>query len=98
MHDEQLAAKIAELEQKYKSCQHQLDELQKSSELMHRMVTSLEVLATRQENMADQVERIDAKVSKLEEVPAKRWQDLMRYGIASIASAVLTYFGTSLWG
>lgn len=98
MCDEQWIAKLAELEQKYRGCQHQLDDLQKNGELLHRMVTSLEVLATRQENMADQVTRIDKKVSQLEEVPSRRWHALVGYGIASLVSAALTYFGTVFWG
>jgi len=94
MTEAELMGKLTELEQREKSNQHRIDELEQSGELLHRMVTSLEVLATRQENMSEKVERIDSKVTKLEEEPTRRWQDMLRYGIASLVSAGVTYLGT----
>ena len=98
MSEAELAARLAELEQRQKSNRRRIDELEKNTELLHRMVTSLEVLATRQEHMAEQVVRIDRKLSTLEQAPARRWHELIGYGIASLISAAVTYFGTALWG
>ena len=87
MSNEDMIRAIAENTQRSKSNSHRIDDLEKNGELLHKMVTALEVLATQQKNVADQVEKIDSKVSRLEESPARRIYTLIGYIVAALCSA-----------
>ena len=78
---------IAENTQRCKSNSHRIDELEKNGELLHKMVTALEVLATQQKNVAEQVDKIDAKVTRIEESPLKRLYTVIGYIVAALCSA-----------
>lgn len=78
---------IAENTQRSKSNSHRIDELEKNGELLHKMVTALEVLATQQKSVADQVDKIDAKVTRLEQTPLRRISAIVGYIIAALCSA-----------
>lgn len=78
---------IAENTQRSKSNSHRIDELEKNGELLHKMVTALEVLATQQRGVADQVDKIDAKVTRLEQTPMRRIYAVIGYIFAALCSA-----------
>ena len=78
---------IAENTQRSKSNSHRIDDLEKNAELLNKMVTALEVLATQQKAVADHVEKIDSKVTRLEESPMKRVYSLIGYIVAALCSA-----------
>ena len=78
---------IAENTQRSKSNSHRIDDLEKNAELLNKMVTALEVLATQQKAVADHVEKIDSKVTRLEESPIKRVYSLIGYIVAALCSA-----------
>ena len=78
---------IAENSQRSKSNSHRIDDLEKNAELLNKMVTALEVLATQQKAVADHVEKIDSKVTRLEESPIKRISALIGYVVAALCSA-----------
>lgn len=78
---------IAENSQRSKSNSHRIDDLEKNAELLNKMVTALEVLATQQKAVADHVEKIDSKVTRLEESPLKRISALIGYVVAALCSA-----------
>ena len=60
MTNDEIVKAIAENAQRSKSNSHRIDDLEKNGELLHKMVTALEVLATQQKNVAEQVEKIDS--------------------------------------
>ena len=87
MNNEDMIKAIAENTQRCKSNSHRIDELEKNGELLHKMVTALEVLATQQKGVAEQVDKIDAKVTRLEESPLKRIYAVLGYIVAALCSA-----------
>ena len=87
MTNEEIVRAIAENAQRSKSNSHRIDDLEKNGELLHKMVTALEVLATQQKNVAVQVEKIDSKVTRLEESPMKRIYTIIGYIVAALCSA-----------
>ena len=87
MTNDEVVKAIAENTQRSKSNSHRIDDLEKSGELLHKMVTALEVLATQQKNVAEQVERIDSKVTRLEESPMRRISTIVGYIVAALCSA-----------
>ena len=87
MTNDEIIKAIAENTQRSKSNSHRIDDLEKSGELLHKMVTALEVLATQQKNVAEQVEKIDSKVTRLEESPIRRIYTIIGYIVAALCSA-----------
>lgn len=87
MTNEEMIKQLAENTQRSKSNSHRIDELEQSTEALHKMATALEVLATKQSGMAEKLEKIDSKVSILEATPVKRIQSFWGYLVAAICSA-----------
>ena len=90
MSNEEIAVKIAEQEHRGKSNTHRIDKLEKDQEVLHRLVTAVEVLVTKQTAMSDKVDKIDSKVSALEAVPSDRWKNLIGYAVSAAVSAIIT--------
>ena len=87
MTNDEIIKTLTENTQRSKSNSKRIDELERNAEILNKMVSSLKVLATNQHNMSIQIEKIDNKVSRLEEAPLKRWQAMIGYVLASICSA-----------
>ena len=88
MTNDEIVKAIAENTQRSKSNSHRIDDLEKNGELLHKMVTALEVLATQQKNVAEQVERIDSKVTRLEESPMRRIRTIVGYSWSTCSRKV----------
>ena len=89
MNNDDMIKAITETAQRSKSNSHRIEELEKNGELLHKMVTALEVLATQQKNVAEQVDKIDGKVTRLEQSPLKRFYAVIGYILAARCSAVV---------
>ena len=86
-HERRLAAG----EQRAKSNTHRLDKLEESTQILNRLATSMEVMAQRQEQVADTVDKLDCKVTALENKPAKRWEALADKALWSVCAAVIGF-------
>ena len=87
MTNEEIIKSLAEISQRSRSNTRRIDELERNTEILNKMVSSLRVLASNQHNMSLQIEKIDGKVTRLEEAPGKRWQAIFGYIAASLCSA-----------
>ena len=83
--------RLAAVEQRAKSNTHRLDKLEKSTQILNRLATSMEVMAQRQEQVADTVDKLDCKVTALENKPAKRWDALADKAVWSVCAAVIGF-------
>lgn len=83
--------RLTEVEERAKSNSHRLDKLEESTEAINRLATSMEVMAERQEQVADTVGKLDSKVTALEEKPAKRWDSLVDKIVWAIAAALIGF-------
>ena len=92
MTNDEIIKTLTENSQRTKSNSHRIDELERNTELLNKMVSSLKLLANNQHNMSIQIEKIDDKVTRLEEAPIKKWQALLGYILAAICSAVAGIF------
>lgn len=96
MTNDEIIKILTENTQRSKSNSRRIDDLERNAEILNKMVSSLKVLASNQHNMSIQMEKIDGKVSRLEEAPLKRWQAIVGYVIASLCSAgvgaIIGYF------
>ena len=83
--------RLAGVEQRAKSNTHWLDKLEESTQILNRLATSMEVMAQRQEQVADTVDKLDCKVTALENKPAKRWEALADKALWSVCAAVIGF-------
>lgn len=95
---DEMAVKMAALEQRCKSNGHRIDNLEKDHEALHSMAASLEVMANEQKHQTEaiagvkeDVGRLESKVDVLENKPAKRWEGLVDKLIWGVAGAILAF-------
>lgn len=88
MTSEEIIKAIAENDQRARSNSRRIEALEKNDELLHKMVTALEVLATQQKDVAIRIEKIDAKVTRIQESPLKRFYAVIGYIVAALCSAI----------
>ena len=86
-HEQRLTA----VEERSKSNSHRLSKLEESNEVISRLATSMEVMASKQEQVADTVDKLDGKVTALERKPGKRWDSLVERLIWAAAAAALGF-------
>ena len=83
--------RLTQVEQRAKSNTHRLEKLEESTEAISRLATSMEVMASKQEQVADTVDKLDSKVTALEAKPIKRVDSLVDKVIWAICAAVITF-------
>ena len=89
--------RLADVENRSKSNTRRLDKLEESTEAINKLATSVQVMATKQDGMAETLERLDTKVECIEAKPGKRWDSLVEKIIlavvAALVGAALAHFG-----
>lgn len=98
MTDEEMAVKLAETEARSKSNTHRLDHLEKSTEAINRLATSVEVMAKEQKHQTEAIKEVktdlsdlSGKVEKIEAEPGNRWKTLVEKVILLVTAAVVGY-------
>ena len=91
MTDEEMAVKLAETEARSKSNTHRIDKLEQSTEAINRLAPSVEVMATKQDPMNDNLDKIDGKVEQIEAEPGKRWKSVVEKVTLLVVAAVVGY-------
>lgn len=96
MTSEDMAVKVAEVEQRAKSNTRRIDKLEQATEAIHSMAESLAVFANEQKNQTDSISRIeksvetlDGKVEALEKKPAKKWDKALETIATLLIGAIL---------
>lgn len=89
--------RLADVENRAKSNTRRLEKLEESTEAITKLATSVQVMATKQDGMAETLDRLDTKVELIEAKPGKRWDSIVEKIILAIAAAlvgaVLAHFG-----
>ena len=95
--EKELEHRLTEVEQRSKSNQHRLDEVEKRQDNLDDLVSTVKVLAVREENVENDVKEIKSDVKSLTNKPAKRWDNLVSQVIsiliAGIVGFILAKFG-----
>ena len=89
MNYEELVIHLTEVDTRSKSNTRRIEQLEKSTDVLHRLATSIEVMATKQQAMNDNIEKMDAKITVLEEKPVKRWDTLVTAGITTVVGIII---------
>lgn len=86
--EKEIEHRLTAVEDRSKSNQHRLDKVEKRQDEFGELVSSVKVLAEREQNVENDVKEIKDDVKSLTNKPAKRWDKLIELIIAAIVSGV----------
>lgn len=86
-----IQAQIASVEARCKSNSHRIDELEADNKALHQLATSVEVLATKQETIEENVNEIKADVKILKALPASRWEAVVKGVITALIAGLIGF-------
>ncbi len=87
MTNDEIVKELAENLQRAKSNTRRIEELERNQEVLCKLATSVQIIANNQKNLSGQVDRIECKLSRLEEAPMRRLRQIIGYVAASVGSA-----------
>ena len=87
----EMIAKLAAFETEVKDMNRRLESLEKLTQSVHDVATSVQLLAQRQSAMEGQVSTIAEDVGELKDKPAKRWESVVACVISGLGGAFITY-------
>lgn len=91
-HELDMERRLTETEQRSKSNLKRLDKLEKETEAINRLATSMEVMVTKQDAMNGTVTKLSNDVETLKAEPGKRWKFVIEKAIYFVVAAVVGYF------
>lgn len=83
--------RLTEVEERTKSNSHRLDEVEKRQDNLDDLVSTVKVLAVKEENVENVVTEIKSDVKSLAGKPGKRWDSIVEKTILTIVAAGVTY-------
>ena len=89
--DDGIQAQIASVEARCKSNTHRIDELEADNKALHQLATSVEVLATKQETIEENVNEIKADVKSLKALPAGRWEAVVKGHVTALIAGLVGF-------
>lgn len=91
MEMQEVLGRLVAVEERSKSNSHRLDALEKQTEAINRLATSVEVMTVQQKAIAGQVTEMSAEVKELKAEPGKRWRFVVEKAIYVVVSAVVGF-------
>jgi hypothetical protein len=79
------------VEDRSKSNTHRIDDMEKRQDDLDELVSTVKVLAVREENVENDVKEIKADVKEIAGKPAKRWDGLVDKIVWAVAAAVIAF-------
>ncbi len=83
--------RLTEVEERVKSNTKSINELEKRQDDLDELVSTVKVLAVREENVESDVKEIKSDVKSLTNKPAKRWDDFVEKVIWLVAAAIIGF-------
>lgn len=90
-HEVEFAQQLAEVDARSKSNTKRLDKLEALTEVVHELATTMKLMAEKQERTAEVVERLDSKITNIEQEPAKRWKAVVEKIIMTVVAALVGF-------
>lgn len=91
MTNEEIALRLQETTDRSLRNEGRIKKLEGEHEVLHKLATSVAVMATEMENMNKSVDALADKVGELEGRPVKRWDSLVDKAIWAVAGAFLAW-------
>ena len=89
--ENELEHRLTEVEERSKSNQYRIDDLEKRQDNLDDLVSTVKVLAVREENVENVVEEIKTDVKSLTGKPALRWDNLVNQVISILVAGVIGF-------
>lgn len=83
--------RLTEVEERAKINSHRLDEVEKRQDNLDELVSTVKVLAVREENVEKDVKEIKTDVKNLSDKPGKRWDNLVDKIVWAVAAALIAF-------
>ena len=83
-----LAVRLAEVDQRGKSNSHRIDDLEKRADTLQELTTSVKMLAANMERMASEQMKQGDRLTALEKQPGERWNSMTRTIFTSAVSTL----------
>lgn len=96
MDNEQLALKLQETTDRSLRNEGRIKKLEKESDVLHQLATSVALLAEQMKTMNTSVTTLTQEVEEIKEKPAKRWDSLMEKIVWAFFSAIAGYLLASI--
>ena len=91
MENDEMVKTLTEVDERSKSNTHRLDAVEKRQGEFDRLVSTVAVIATKQQTIEDDVKEIKTDVKCLSEKPAKRWDGVVDKIIMTVLGAIIIY-------
>lgn len=91
MEDTEIVGRLTAVEQRSKSNSHRLETLEKHTEALNTLATSVAVMAERVETTGDKVDSLCTDVQELKSEPGKRWKSVVEKVIYIVVAAVVGF-------
>lgn len=87
----QIEHRLTEVEDRSKSNQHRLDELEKRQDNLDDLVSTVKVLAVREETVENDVKEIKEDVKMLASKPGQMWDGLVKQVVTALVAALIGF-------
>lgn len=91
MNTEEIAFKIATLEQSEQETQHRIKRIEERQDNLEELTRAFSVMQNEQEHIKDDIGEIKEDVKQLVSKPAKRWDGMIDKAISVIVGAFLGF-------
>lgn len=91
MDEAEITKWISAIEQRSKSNSHRLEALEKQTEAVNRLATSVAVMAEKVETTGEKVDGLCTDVQELKAEPGKRWKLVVEKTIYIVVAAVVGF-------
>lgn len=90
-HEVEFAQQLAEVKARAESNTKRLNKLEELTEVVYELATTMKLMAEKQERTAETVERLDSKLTAIEQEPAKRWKAVVEKIIMTAVAALVGF-------
>ncbi len=96
MTEQELSVKLAEAEQRARSNMHRIEKLEQQQKDLNKLVTAVEVLASREKSVETDVKEIKADVKTITQKSGRRWDAMIDRVLYVLIGAVLSLLMTGV--
>lgn len=91
MNEKDIEHRLTEVEGRTRSNTHRLDELERRQDNLDDLVSTVKVLAVREENVENDVKEIKNDVKSIKDKPGQRWDSIVDKVIWAVLAAVIAF-------
>ncbi len=96
MENDEMVKTLSEVDERSKSNAKRLDCVERKQGELDKLVSTVAVIATKQQTIEDDVKEIKTDVKFLSEKPVKRWDGIVDKIIMTVLGAVIIYILTQI--